>query len=48
MMYEEIAELVVVSVIIYLFFIKEDADLMIERDPRIVLRPLNQHIHEET
>lgn len=46
-MYDEIAELVVVSMIIYLLFRKEDADFMIERDPRIVLRPLNQHIHEE-
>ncbi|XP_044759941.1 uncharacterized protein LOC123317453 isoform X2 [Coccinella septempunctata] len=28
--------------------LKEDTDCMIERDPRIVLRPLNQPIHEET
>ncbi|KAL3273871.1 hypothetical protein HHI36_015297 [Cryptolaemus montrouzieri] len=28
--------------------LKEDTDCMIERDPRIVLRPLNQPIHEDT
>ncbi|KAK9887889.1 hypothetical protein WA026_000193 [Henosepilachna vigintioctopunctata] len=27
---------------------KDDTECMIERDPRIVLRPLNQPIHEET
>lgn len=26
----------------------EDTDRMVETDPRIVLRPLNPHVHEET